>query len=58
MARRTKAERAVAPLDLDEVQDRPRPQSDWDGWCDQQDGQWAAQLNGYGDTEGTTKNHD
>lgn len=50
VGRRTKAERAVPPVDLDEVQDHPRPQGDWDGWCDQQDTDWTDQVQGY-DTE-------
>lgn len=40
MVRRTKAERAVVPVDLDAAQAHPDPQADYDAWCKQQDSSW------------------
>lgn len=32
-------------VDLDAIQDKPvRPQSDFDGWCAEQDQQWGEQT--------------
>jgi len=46
--RRSKAERAVPPVDLDAVQDAPvSPQGEWLGWCDQQDQDWTKQVQDY-----------
>jgi hypothetical protein len=47
VAKRTKAEKQVTPVNLDEVQDHPSPQGDWVGWCDQQDNAWTAEVRDY-----------